>query len=44
MIHDAMEKRKEALEKNRNLLVDMKPEFADALSKCLNFSCKHNIA
>ena len=40
MVHDAMEIRKENLEKNRNLLVEMKPEFADALSKCQYFSCK----
>jgi hypothetical protein len=31
------------MEKNRNLLVDLKPEFANALSTCITFSCKINL-
>ena len=41
MIHKAEVVRKEHIEHARNLLVDMKPEFADALSKCISFSCKY---
>ena len=43
MIHTAEIIRKEHLEQSRNLLVDMKPEFADALQNCLNFSCKSRV-
>ncbi len=33
-------KRQEKLEKSRDLLVTMRPEFAQALQSCQNFSCK----
>ncbi len=34
MIHDAMAKRKDKLEKSRDLLVSLRPEFAQALLSC----------
>lgn len=34
MIHDAQARRNEKLEKSRDLLVGMKPEFAEALQQC----------
>jgi len=40
MINTAMSIRRDRLEKSRDLVVEMRPEFADALSKCLNFSSK----
>jgi hypothetical protein len=39
-INLAIKKRKEKLEESRNLLVDMRPEFAQAFKNCLNFSSK----
>ena len=43
MIHTAEIIRKKHLEKSKNLLVDMKPEFADALKNCISFSCKYRV-
>jgi hypothetical protein len=40
MITDAMKKRKDRLEESQNLIVQMRPEFAQALNSCLNFSSK----
>ena len=40
MINNALTNRKEKLERSRDLVVEMRPEFADALNKCLNFSSK----
>ena len=40
LIAKAREKRKEKIEKSHNELVDMKPEFAKALEKCVEFSGK----
>ena len=40
MINNALMSRKDKLEKSRDLVVEMRPEFADALNKCLNFSSK----
>lgn len=40
MIENAMAVRKDKLEHNRDLLIEMKPEFVDALEKCMNFSRK----
>jgi hypothetical protein len=40
MIYYAEEIRKKKLEETRNLNVPMKPEFAEALATCVNFSCK----
>ncbi|CDW82385.1 UNKNOWN [Stylonychia lemnae] len=37
-INSAQQNRKERLEQNRDLVVEMRPEFADALNRCLNFS------
>ena len=41
MINKAMVARREKLEHNQDLLVDMRPEFAQALKRCVNFSSKH---
>ena len=40
MIANAMKKRKDKVEHSQDLLIDLKPEFAEALKKCLNFSSK----
>ena len=40
MIDDAMITRKVKLENNQHLLVEMKPEFLEALDNCMNFSSK----
>jgi len=40
MINTSLAIRKDKLEKSRDLVVEMRPEFADALNKCLNFSSK----
>lgn len=40
MIDGAMSSRKNKLEHNRDLLVQMRPEFVEALDHCLNFSSK----
>lgn len=40
MIDSALKVRKAKLEKNQNMLVEMKPEFADALRTSLSFSSK----
>ena len=37
-INKARQKRKEKFEKSHNELIDMKPEFAAALEKCISFS------
>ena len=40
MINSAMTARRKKLEKNQNLLVEMRPEFAAALKRCDSFSSK----
>ena len=40
MIDKALDKRKEKLEKSKDLMVDVRPEFAKALSQTLSFSSK----
>jgi hypothetical protein len=40
MVDKALKERKEKLEKNQDLIVEMKPEFANALKKCIGFSSK----
>ena len=40
-IKTAAKERRDRLEEKRNLVVEMKPEFAAALNNCLNFSSKH---
>jgi hypothetical protein len=40
MIHDCMETRKIKVELSRHLNINMRPEFAKALSDCQNFSSK----
>jgi hypothetical protein len=42
MINEACKARKEKLEHNQDLLVEMRPEFATALKKCIAFSSKHS--
>lgn len=39
MINVAMAKRKAKLEKSQNLMVEMKPEFSEALKKSTSFTC-----
>jgi hypothetical protein len=41
-IRDAVKARKERLEEKNNLLVEMRPEFAQAFQSCMNFS-RNNI-
>jgi hypothetical protein len=43
MITDAMKVRQERLEEKRDLVVQMRPEFVEALNSCLNFSRKLGI-
>jgi hypothetical protein len=43
LIVGAMAKRKDKLEKNQNMIVELRPEFAAALKKCTSFSSKHHI-
>jgi hypothetical protein len=43
MINHSLQQRKEKLEKSQNLLVEMRPEFANALRNSISFSCKLNI-
>jgi hypothetical protein len=43
MINRSLQQRKDKLEKSQNLLVEMRPEFANALKKSISFSCKINI-
>ncbi len=38
MIKDAVKERKERLEEKRNLMIDMRPEFAAAFNNCMSFS------
>ena len=40
MIKEAKKHRKEKLEEHQNLLVEMKPEFVNALTNSLSFSTK----
>ncbi len=40
MIRDAIKERKERLEEKRNLMIDMRPEFAAAFQNCMSFSSK----
>jgi hypothetical protein len=40
MIKDAAKERKSRLEEKRNLVVEMRPEFAQAFQSCMNFSSK----
>ncbi len=44
VIKDAVKARKERLEERRNLLVEMRPEFALAFNECMRFSRKENLA
>jgi hypothetical protein len=37
-INKAQYARKEKIEKNQNLLVEMRPEFIEALDNCMSFS------
>jgi hypothetical protein len=39
-INKALHARREKLEKSQNLLVDMRPEFVEALDNCMSFSSK----
>lgn len=39
-ITKAMKARKAKLEQSQDLLVEMKPEFAEAIKNCTNFSSK----
>ena len=39
-INAAIKSRKERLESTRNLVVEMRPEFTQALNSCMNFSSK----
>ena len=41
IIEHAREERKEKLEEKKHELIEMRPEFADALKVCLNFSGKY---
>ena len=40
MIKDAVKARKERLVENHNLIMEMRPEFAQALQNCMSFSSK----
>ncbi len=40
MVKDAAKERKTRLEEKRNLVVEMRPEFAQAFQSCMNFSSK----
>ncbi len=40
IIKDTAKARKERLEEKNNLLVEMRPEFAQAFQNCMNFSRK----
>jgi hypothetical protein len=40
MIKNAVAARRERYEKNQNQLVEMRPEFAEALRRCDSFSCR----
>jgi len=39
-IAKAMQDRKKKIEQSQDLIVDMRPEFAEALKRCQSFSCK----
>lgn len=41
MVNKAMAKRKDKLEHSQNMIVEMRPEFAQALKKSISFSCKY---
>ena len=41
IIDKAIKARKERLSASKNLLIEMRPEFAQALSACQSFSRKH---
>ena len=40
IIKDDVKARKERLEEKNNLLVEMRPEFAQVFQNCMSFSCK----
>jgi hypothetical protein len=40
MIEKDMVDRRKKLEQNQNQMVDMRPEFVQALKKCVSFSSK----
>ena len=40
MVNKAMTKRREKLENSQNLIIEMRPEFAQALKKSISFSRK----
>ncbi len=39
-IKDAVKARRDRLEEKNNLIVEMRPEFAQAFQSCMSFSCK----
>ena len=43
MIDEAMTERKHKLEEKRNLCIEMRPEFVEALEHCLNYSSNNMI-
>ena len=44
MITQSMQDRKKRLEQSKNQLVDMRPEFVQALKRCTTFGCKSMIS
>ena len=40
LIDGSMQARKQKMEEKQDLLIEMRPEFADALDNCINFSSK----
>lgn len=40
MINEAMLRRRSKLEQSQNQIVEMRPEFAEALQRSINFSSK----
>jgi hypothetical protein len=42
MINSAMEERRHKIDEKMDQIIELRPEFADALNNCINFSCKYN--
>ena len=42
IIEAAVKSRRDRLDNSRSMVVEMRPEFAQALNSCLNFSSKSN--
>ena len=40
MITKAMNERRKKIEQSQNMLVEMRPEFVEALKRCNSFDCK----